>query len=143
MTIRRNFITKKIEQIQKYLDEARDLFKLGDSEILHSPGNLHIAERLLQLTVDAALDINNHIIKELRLDTADDFKGTFEILANGKILEKTFAEKINQVVGLRNRIVHQYETVDNKQFISDFRKDIGDFDEYFKQIISYLDKNNF
>ncbi len=143
MTIQKNFIIKKIEQAKNYLVEARELFRLTDLEILNSSSNLHIAERLLQLIVDTILDINNHIIKELGLDTADDFQGTFEILSDNSILEKEFAKKIGQVVGLRNRIVHRYETVDNKKFVEDFRKHNSDFDEYFKFIITYLGKGDF
>ncbi len=143
MTIRKDFIIKKIEKIKSYLKEARELFQLTDSEILHSLNNLHVAERLLQLIVDTSLDINNHLIKELGLETADDFKGTFEILGKNNILEKEFSIKIGQVVGLRNRIVHQYETVDNKKFVEDFRKHNSDFEEYFRFIITYLDKGDF
>ncbi len=143
MTIRKSFIVKKIEQTKKYLAEAQVFFQHTDSEILHSPERLHVAERLLQLMVDTVIDINKHIIKEQHLETPDDLQGTFEILSDNNILEKEFAQKIGKVVGLRNRIVHQYETVDNKQFIKEFRENRIDFDEYFKQIITYLDNGDF
>ena len=143
MTLRKSFIIKKIELTKKYLAEAEVFFQHTDEEILHSPEKLHIAERLLQLIVDTVLDINKHIIKEQNLETPDDLQGTFETLSDNHIFEKEFAQQIGKVVGLRNRIVHQYETVDNKQFIKDFRKNRSDFDEYFKQLIAYLDKKNF
>ncbi len=143
MTVRRNFVVKKIERTKSYLAEARELLKLSNFDILHSSGKLYIAERLLQLIVDAVLDVNNHLIKELGFDTADDFVGTFEILGKNNVLEKEFALKIGQVVGLRNRIVHQYETVDSKKFLDDFRQYNVDFDEYFRSVLSFLDKGNF
>ena len=51
-----------------------------------------------------------------------------------------FAEKIAPVVGLRNRIVHRYEKVDNKRFIRDFKNNKGDFEKYIKFIDDYLEK---
>lgn len=85
MTVSKNFVINKIELAKKYLEEARELFKLSDSEILSSSGNLHIAERLLQLIVDEIIDINQHFIKELDLETPNDLKGTFEIVSNNGI----------------------------------------------------------
>lgn len=144
MTIRTQFIADKIKNVQEYLVKAREIFKtMTDEEILNSELNLHTLERYLQLIVDAILDINVHLIKELDLETAKDFKSTFEILSDNSILQKEFSQKISGVVGLRNQVVHQYEKVDNARFLDDFRKHNSDFDEYFKQIIFYIDKNNF
>ncbi len=138
MTIIKDFVIKKIELAKKYLGEARELFKLSDLEIINSSSNLHVAERLLQLIVDEIIDINQHLIKELNLETAEDLKGTFDIISDYGILEKEFAGRIGKVVGLRNLIVHQYEKIDNKKFLADFRKHNSDFDEYFKYITAYL-----
>ena len=144
MTIRKQFIFDKISRAQENLIEARKIFDImTDSEILHSSLHLHTLERYLQLVVDGVLDINNHIIKELELESAKDLKGTFQILADNTILSKEFAQKISDVVGLRNMIVHQYEKVDNEKFLHVFRTYNADFDEYFKTIISYLDTAGF
>ena len=144
MTLRKQFIADKITIAKEYLLKARGIFdKISDVEILRSELNLHTLERYLQLIVDSILDINNHFIKEFELESSKDLKGTFQILSDHNILQKEFAQKISEVVGLRNLIVHQYEKVDNSKFLRDFRKHNPDFDEYFKQIISYLDKNDF
>ena len=98
MTIDPKFIAKKIELAEKYLTEARELFELSDPDILHSSGNLHIAERLFQLIVDYVIDINKHFIKQLNLEPPDNLQNTFDILADNKILEKEFAQKIAKKV---------------------------------------------
>jgi uncharacterized protein YutE (UPF0331/DUF86 family) len=144
MTLRKQFVEDKIIIARQYLNETREIFNsMSDEEILHSKIHLHTLERYLQLIVDAVLDINNHIIKELDFESAKDLKSTFEIISDNDILDKEFAQKISDVVGLRNRIVHQYEKLDGKRFLGDFRKHNNDFDEYFKFIVSFLDKRNF
>lgn len=127
MTFQKAFILEKLTEIAGYLKEIEDFFKLDDKEILKDSGKLHVAERLLQLTVDTMVDVNQHFIKELKLKVSEDFQGTFYILGENKILPKDFARKIAPVVGLRNRIVHRYETLDKKMFISAFRKNYPDF----------------
>ena len=142
MTFQRAFVTKKLEQISGYLKEIENLLESSDKEILVDSGKLHIAERLLQLTVDTMIDINQHLIGELNLKVSDDLQGTFYILGENKILPDDFTQKIAPVVGLRNRIVHRYEELDKELFIRTFRKDFSDFEEYLKLINQYLEKIN-
>lgn|SRR3989344_2315988 len=140
MTFEKAFVLKKIEEIVGYLNETEDLLKFSDKEILSDSGKMHIAERLLQLIVDEMIDINQHFIKELDLKVSEDFQGTFYILGENKILPIDFAQKIAPVVGLRNRVVHRYETLDIRLFISIFRKNLDDFKIYIKIINDYLKK---
>lgn len=140
MTFEKAFVLKKMEEIVGYLKETEDLFKFSDKEILSDSGKMHIAERLLQLIVDEMIDINQHFIKELNLKVSEDFQGTFYILGENKILPIDFAQKIAPVVGLRNRVVHRYETLDIRLFISIFRKNLDDFKAYIKIINDYLKK---
>lgn len=142
MTFQKAFITKKIEEICNYLQEAEGLLGSSDKEILADSGKLHIAERLLQLIVDTMIDINQHLIGELNLKISDDFQGTFYILGENKILPDDFAKKIAPVVGLRNRIVHRYEELNKELFIKTIRNDFPDFEEYLKLINQYLEKIN-
>jgi len=140
MTFDDMFIYKKINTIKEYLKEIQDFFKTSDSEILREAGKIHIGERLFQLIVDAILDINQHFIKELDLKLTEDFQGTFDTLAENKILPQEFAIKISGVVNLRNRVVHDYEKFDQKLFLKEFREEFADFEEYMNYIEKYLEK---
>ena len=139
MTFQKAFALQKLEEATGYLKEIEDLFKFSDKEILTDFGKLHIAERLLQLMVDVIIDINQHFIRELKLKISEDFQGTFYILGENDILPKDFAQKIASVVGLRNRVVHRYESVDKELFIKSFRKNYSDFKAYIKLIHKYLE----
>ncbi len=134
MTFEKIFISQKLEEISGYLDEVKDLFKTSNEEILSDSGKIHIAERLFQLIVDTILDINYHFIKELNLKITDDMQSTFYVLRDSKILPEDFANKIAPTVGLRNRIVHRYDSLNKKLFIEIFRKNYSDFENYLKII---------
>ncbi len=131
---------QKIEEIMGNLDEVNDLFKFSDAEILKDSLKYHTAERLLQLIVDLLLDINYHLIKELNLEVSDDLQGTFYILGENSVLPKDFSKQIAPVVGLRNRIVHRYESLDKGLFVKSFRKNYADFEAYLKFINEYIKK---
>lgn len=140
MTFNGLFVLKKLGKIEEYLKELKDFFKFSDKEILDDFLKIHIGERLFQLIVENMTDINQHFIKELDLELTEDFQGTFDTLANNKIISKGFASKISGVINLRNIIVHQYEELDKKKFLNDLRKESGDFGDYIKFIKKYLDK---
>ena len=138
MTFNQLFVEKKISGIRNYIEEIKDLLSSSDEEILKDSGKMHIAERLVQLIVDTILDINQHIIKEAELKEFEDFQSTFYVLAENNILPKDFAMKIAPVVGVRNRIVHGYESLEKKLFIGNLRKNYLDFEEYIELIKKYL-----
>lgn len=141
MTFSKAFITEKLTEIEKYQVELEELLDFSDEEILNDSGKTHIAERLLQLIVDTILDINQHLIKELGLEPAEDFQSTFYILGKHNIMSDDFAVKIAPVVGLRNRVVHRYDTLNKDLFIKTLRENYKDFDLYSKLIQKRLEEN--
>ena len=126
-----------MRSIQEYLLEIEPILSLPKDQIVSSVEKLRTLERNFQLIVDAMLDINIHLIRELELSSPDDLKSTFIILAEGKIISFDFAQKISPVVGLRNILVHGYEKVERKLFIDSFQKNKQDFDQYLILIDSF------
>ena len=141
MTFSELFVNKKISEIKGYIKEIEDFLEYSDKEIIENSEKMHIAERLLQLVVDTILDINQHIITELKLKIAEDFQSTFYSLAENNVLPQDFAEKIAPVVAVRNRIVHGYESLDKELFIKNLRKNYSDFKKYIESIENYLEKS--
>lgn len=141
MTFEKKFVLQKMDELSGYIKEIDDFFQYSENEIISDSEKLHAAERLLQLAVDTMIDVNQHFIKELNLKISEDFQGTFYILGENKILPEDFARKIAPAVGLRNRVVHRYETLDKKLFISTFRKNYPDFQTYLKIVYDYVKKS--
>ena len=101
---------------------------------------MYAVERLFQLVVDAAIDINTHIITRSDLETPDDYQGTFSILADNKIIPREFADKVYKSVGLRNLLVHGYEKVDKSKSLGDIASGINQYAEYMKYIEEFTEK---
>ncbi|MBI2577932.1 MAG: DUF86 domain-containing protein [Candidatus Wildermuthbacteria bacterium] len=140
MTFEKAFITKKLEQITGYTKELDELMReIGNNEAL-SQRNLHVAERLVQLIVDAMIDINQHFIREKDLEVPDDLRGTFAIMGESGILPKEFSDRIAPLAGLRNILVHQYEELNTDLFMKSLRNNFSDFEKYQKYIYEYLKK---
>ena len=127
----KELVEKKISQIVEYLDELNPIVNdIPQAEVIKDYFKYHTAERLFQLIVDTMLDINIHLIKENNFVVPDDMQSTFIILGDNNALPKDFALKIAPIVGLRNRIVHRYDTLNKKTFIEILKKNFNDFKEY-------------
>jgi len=136
----KNLVVDKMEIIKGYLKELYPLLDLPDKEILDDNLKLHSVERLFQLIVDEAIDINTYIISQKKFNVPSDYEGTFSILGQNKVLDITFALKIAPSVGLRNGIVHNYEKISASRMIDLIKNNIADYAEYLRQITAFLEK---
>ncbi|MFA6552540.1 MAG: HepT-like ribonuclease domain-containing protein [Candidatus Paceibacterota bacterium] len=125
-----NYFEKLLPYIERY--------KKGEIS-LHSD-DVFIIERLFQLVVDAAIDINTHIITRNNFESPDDYESTFRILGKKQIIPLELAEKISGSVGLRNRMIHGYETVQIKRMLDDISGGIEQYVEFMKCISEFAEK---
>ena len=140
MTLNQGLIISKSELIDKYRKQISDLLGSSDSEIIGSSEKMAAIERFFQLIVDAMVDINQHLIRELGLAAPDDLQSTFYPLGEKGILPDDFARKLAPIVGVRNRLVHQYEEIDKKLFLKNLRDNFSNFETYQEHIKKYLNK---
>lgn len=125
-------VTGKFNDIRNYLDELLPLLEKDSRTIIEDYLVLHTVERLFQLIVDSAIDLNTHIISQSDFAVPNDYQSTFTVLGENKIIPMEFALKIARSVGLRNLIVHKYGKVDLKRMVDDIKNNLGDYVEYLK-----------
>ena len=138
--LNRDLIVDKLLAMKKYLSELMPILDKVNKSTEPSNESVHAVERLLQLIVDAAIDINTHIITRNNMETPNDYQGTFAILARGDVMPTDFATRIANSVGLRNLLVHGYEKVERAKMLRDVTQNIGQYYEYVKYIYDFLDK---
>lgn len=127
--------------MRQYLAELAPLLAIESRELIESAVSLRAIERLFQLIVDAAIDINTHIITSEHFPVPDDFPNTFIVLGEHKIIPIELAYKIAKSVGLRNLIVHKYGEVDVKRMVDDIKGNIDDYPRYMKEIVLLTEKS--
>ena len=68
--------------------------------------------------IEAALDVNAHLIAELGAEVPDDYYGGFVKLGDLGILPRELARSLAPSAGLRNRLVHEYESLDDAKVLA-------------------------
>ncbi len=134
----RKLLERKLKILESYYGELQELLKSSIKEVKADFVKKYAIERLAQLLVDIMLDINLHIIRREDFNPVDNLQSSFILLGEKGILESSFANKIAPVVGVRNRLVHQYEKIDEDLLLNNLYKNHRDFLKYAKQIRGFI-----
>ncbi len=102
--------------------------------------NEAVAERLLEKIIGRMIDINYHIITALGYPPPRDFFESFIKLAELGILEFSFAKRIAQAAGLRNRLAHEYNGIDTKKVYQAVKRCFIDLPVYLGKIADFVSK---
>ena len=93
-----------------------------------------------QIIVEIITDLAAMAVKDLKIIPKDDYIN-INILAENKIISKTLATKIKDANGLRNRIVHNYNGLDDEIAYKSILTTINDIEKYMEAIIIWIKKN--
>jgi len=96
------------------------------------------AERLLQELIEAAIDINTHIIVQTGNTVPDDFYESFIRAGELKIISMNLAEKLAPSAGLRNRLVHEYDLLEHAMVLDAVRMAEQQYPKFINEIENYL-----
>lgn len=96
-------------------------------------------ERELQVAIQCALDIGNHVIAEENLTAPEDQADIFQILGASGILPHPFAERIVPMAGFRNILVHDYLRIDHARVYAILTQALTELEEFARYIQTWLD----
>lgn len=131
-------IVDKLIKMKDYINQLQKIRPDTYTEYIESLTARYAVERLMQLIVDLALDINNIILAYLRKPPASDYFNSFIDLAESNVLDQVFATNIAPSTGLRNRLVHEYEEVNNEIVYKSIDKMIEMYGKYMVAINEFI-----
>ena len=108
-----DIIRAKIAIILDDLKALEPIEQMSQDEYLRDLYKRKATERLLQELIEAAIDINTHIIVGSGYAPPDDYYQSFIRAGELGFLSPDLAEKLAPSAGLRNRLVHDYDRIDH------------------------------
>lgn len=140
-------IDKKVSTLNERVRRLRELSKgLRTFEQYQSSKNdKDIAERNIQVAIEACLDISKIIISNRQLSEPEDNKGVFIVLAEAGIIGEGSLKFLIPMAGARNILVHGYDQVDDAVVYGVLKKRLDDFDMFLRDITNNFinkSKNN-
>jgi len=124
----------KIDELDGYLREIREIMP-ADFEDFLKIEKRRACERLLQISIEAVIDICGLAVKGLRLGLPAEENDLFELLAKKRLITPAMKKKLRSMRGFRNIIVHEYGRIDEKIVYETLTKRLKDFSEFKRQIL--------
>ncbi len=137
----------KIETKLAIIREATfELRKLGDNcpqeEFLSNKEKFAVAEHYLRRALEAVFDIGGHIISRFTYSPGKRPKSMKEIaleLGERGVVDRKFAEdKLVEMAGYRNRLVHFYEEITPKELYQIITQDLNDLEIFARSVIEVV-----
>lgn len=132
-------VSRLIGEIRKSVNRLQNLQKVPQEEFLRNPDKIDSAKYNLIVTIEAAVDLCNHLISQNALRMPRDYADTFEVLRERGVFDETFTRRLKAMARFRNRLVHLYWEVDNEVLYGFLQKNLEDFARFLEDIARFME----
>ena len=137
----RERILERLEQMKGYLAELREIAPRSFEEY-QKIEKRRASERLLQVAIAAVIDICSLLVTGLRLGLPGEEDDLFEKLERAGIISGSMRQRLREMKGFRNLLVHEYGRVDDRIVYRIMGTRLGDFEEFERAVLSVLRKQS-
>jgi uncharacterized protein YutE (UPF0331/DUF86 family) len=123
-------IKDKLAELQVYITELDEDLPDAEDEYLGERVTRRACERTFQLACEDVLDICNLVIAGKSLGLPKDNRDAIRKLADNKIIPKKLSDRLEDMVGFRNLLVHRYGKVDDSRAYRYLKEDVDDLYEF-------------
>lgn len=82
------------------------------------------------MAAQTCIDLTNHIIASEGWRTPRDFGDSFTVLHEHGVIDDTLAGRLRDLAGLRNRLVHVYDEIDDVRVHQALATGLSDLDAF-------------
>jgi uncharacterized protein YutE (UPF0331/DUF86 family) len=130
----RALIRRKLATMVRNLDDLAEIEGLTVEEFTTDRFRQKGTERLLQEVVECAVDINVHLLRARGRDAPPDYFRSFIRLGEAGDIPPELAAALAPSAGLRNRLVHEYDAIDDEIVLEAVREARAQYGRYVEAI---------
>jgi len=136
--VEREVVRRKIAVIIENLNALKTVKEMSIEEYKSDIFKRKASERMLQELIDAAVDINTHLIVQAGNPVPDDYYESFIKTGELKIISPELASSLAPSAGLRNRLVHEYDALDHSIVLKAVSLAENLYPRYIRSIENYI-----
>ena len=135
-------MVKLVSELRKNVARLQDLSALKQDEFLKDPDKIGSAKYHFIVAIESCIDMCNHIISRNGFRAPEDYGDTFRVMNEEGALKPDFSDELVNMAKFRNRLVHIYLEVENKQVYEILQDRLNDFKKFVDSIANFLDWQN-
>jgi len=133
----RDLVQQKLERMQRALAGLRRQQPVTAERLEADDDYAAVVERYLTQLVDLAVAVNAHIAAMTGETIPGDYQSTFDAAARAGAIDDELATELSPSVGLRNILVHAYETTDVDVVAWAAHEGARHYDAYVRQVSAF------
>jgi len=136
--LRARIISEKITWIREMLTSIRAL-PMESYKVFHAdPRNYASAESYLRRALEGLLDLGRHILAKGYGKPVSEYKEIARNLVVSGVLDEDHGNLLRQMAGYRNRLVHFYDEISEKEMFEICRNRLGDIETLIEAILGWI-----
>lgn len=132
--LRRKRYVEKVKHVEKRLSD----FEVWKSDFFEEKTKL-ACYKAMQEIIEGCLDIVSMMLKDERELPKDDYTN-INMMERRGIIDSTLADALRELNGLRNRIVHEYNGLDDEIALTSMEELISKIKEFLTVVKEWLKK---
>ena len=130
-------ILNKIQSIQRCIRRAREEYRAAGTHFPEDHTRQDAAILNVTRACEQAIDLANHVVKTAKLGIPTDSAESFDLLVQAQIITRHLAGKLRKMVGFRNTVIHQDQTVEVNIVGSVIERSLDDLVAFTERIASW------
>lgn len=140
--IKREIIDKHLDDMATRVALLRRYQERTYDEFVADWQAIYAAERGLQTAIQNVIDIGAHILAALGDSQWNEYREIPPHLTQQHVIPKSDVKTLQEMIGLRNILVHQYAEVDIAKIYAVIRDRLDDFDRFAEHIKQYVEERS-
>lgn len=133
--INKILVAQRLELINEWLSSLKSLSGLPYDQFMTNNLNPAASESYLRRCLEAVFDIGRHILaKTGSMEMAGEYKSIAKGLVDNNFVSEALGEKLIQMAGYRNRMVHFYSMITEKELYGILQDNLGDIEQFVIEI---------
>lgn len=129
----------KVDEFHRYLKDLEEDLPKKEEAYIQNRMRRRAIEKDFELTCESLIDICNLIIAGKNLQKPSDNKESIQRLYENSIINQETTNKLKNMVGFRNLLVHRYGKIDHKESYQHLKNGIEDLHKFLKRINNYIE----
>jgi uncharacterized protein YutE (UPF0331/DUF86 family) len=133
-----NVLIRITTELRSSVQRLSVLARLDVDQFVADTDKVASAKYHFIVAIEACIDLCNHVISRNRLRVPEDYGDTFHVMAEAGALPPEFAEDLTAMGKFRNRLVHLYWKVDDRQVHQFLHSRLPVFNRFMREMGTYL-----
>jgi uncharacterized protein YutE (UPF0331/DUF86 family)/predicted nucleotidyltransferase len=134
----RSAINKMLTSLNENIKHLESKKNITFEEYQNNRDIQAIVERKLETSIQACIDIGNHLISQENMGTPDHYGEIFIILGQHNVIPQDSVDTMVKMAGFRNILVHEYRELLNERVYKFLQSGLKDFYVFARAIIKYI-----